>query len=142
MAQSTLIDAGPLIALFDKDDSWHSHVMEAVAGFRGSLLTTWPVVTEAVYMLNFSRQAQRNLLEWIDRGGLSVADLGPDHVKRLMALMDAYADVPMDLADASLIAVSETERIETVFTIDSDFQVYRNIRKKHLTNLLGQRKKG
>lgn len=136
---SSLIDAGPLIALFDKDDSWHRQVLKRIKHFQGKLLTTWPVITEAMYMLRFSLVAQQGLLNWIDRGGLHVVELQREYVKRLIHLMNTYSNVPMDLADASLMVVSEMEEIESIFTIDSDFHIYRNIRKRPLTNILGKR---
>jgi len=123
--KSTLVDAGPLIALFDKDDRYHSHVLAFLKRYRGSLVTTWPVVTEASHMLSFNIEAQKNCLTWIKRRGVLIFDLTSDHIERLIEIMDKYSDLPMDLADASLWVASEEVRTVRIATFDSDFKVYR-----------------
>ncbi len=133
--QNTLIDAGPLIALFDKSDQYHKRAVSFLRDFEGSLLTTWPVVTEVSHMLGFSTRTQINFLKWIDRGGLEVFDLEHYHLLRIIELSEKFMDVPMDLADATLIVASEVRDISEIASIDSDFYIYRNIRKKYLTNI-------
>ncbi len=86
-------------------------------------------------MLSFSTKAQINFLEWIHRGGLQIGELNHTHVARLIALSQKFDDVPMDLADASLIVASETYDITEIASIDSDFYIYRNIRNQFLTNV-------
>jgi uncharacterized protein len=133
--KKALIDSGPLIALFDKDDKYHSPAIDFVKSYRGVLLTTWPVVTEVLHMLDFCVNAQLNFLRWIDNGGLTVLSFSQPHVKRLIEMSEKYSDVPMDFADATLILVSEIENVNDIVTIDSDFYIYRNIRNEHLNNL-------
>ncbi len=123
--KSTLVDAGPLIALFDKDDRYHSQVLTFLKKYKGSLTTTWPVITEAVYILSFSIEAQKSCLLWIKRRGLSIFDLSSDHIERLIELMEKYSDLPMDLADASLRVASEELHTLRIATIDSDFNIYK-----------------
>lgn len=60
--RSTLIDAGPLIALFDRDDQFHNAIKEFLRIYKGYLLTTWPVITEVLHMLDFNVNAQINIL--------------------------------------------------------------------------------
>jgi predicted nucleic acid-binding protein len=69
--------------------------------------------------------AQRALWQMRSRGALDVVDLTPDAIERARQLMDKYQDVPMDLADATLVAVAEERRLRRIFTLDSDFAVYR-----------------
>jgi uncharacterized protein len=123
--KSTLVDAGPLIALFDKDDRYHGQVLIFLKKYKGNLITTWPVITEAIHMLSFSINAQKSCLTWIKRRGLFIFDLTIDHIERLIELMDNYSDLPMDLADASLWVASEEVRTVRIATIDSDYRVYR-----------------
>jgi len=132
--RNTLLDAGPLIALFDKNDSYHQAI-SFVKGYNGKLLTTWPVVTEASHMLSFSAHVQINLLKWIDRGGLHLFDFDFDHLARLVDLSEKLKDVPMDLADGSLIIASEATGVSEIATIDGEFYVYRDIRNRYLTNI-------
>jgi predicted nucleic acid-binding protein len=133
--QSTLVDAGPLIALFDKSDSYHTRAVSFLKQSQGFLITTWPVIAEVSHMLDFSTKTQINFLKWINRGGLQIFDLEFYHLIRMIELSEKFTDVPMDLADATLIVASEAKGISKIASIDSDFYVYRDIRNKYLTNV-------
>lgn len=133
--KNILIDAGPLIALFDRSDQYHLKAISFLKSLERGLITTWPVITETSHMLSFSTKAQANFLEWIERGGLKIHEIEHDHISRLSELTKKYDDLPMDLADASLIVVSEIKGIHQIASIDSDFYIYRDIRNKYLENI-------
>lgn len=133
--KSILIDAGPLIALFDKSDQYHARAVSFIRNVKGTLYTTWPVITEASHMLGFSINAQLALLEWINRGGLHLLETEYVHISRLIELSEKFKDVPMDLADATLIVASEANGIKEIATLDADFYIYRDIRKRYLKNI-------
>lgn len=133
--KNILIDAGPLIALFDKSDQFHRTAVEFLKGFQGRLLTTWPVITETSHMLSFSTKVQIYFLEWLHRGGLQISPMDRSHVAQLIELSKKFEDVPMDLADASLIVASEEHNIHEIASIDSDFYIYRDIRNQFLMNV-------
>jgi predicted nucleic acid-binding protein len=121
-----LVDAGPLVALIHEDDNEHRACKEAFANFSEPLGSVWPVLTEAMYLLSFSWEAQTALMEMIETGAVEILPLGVDDVPRMRELMRKYRDLPMDLADAALVRVAERERLRRVFTIDRrDFQIYR-----------------
>ena len=121
---SVLCDTGPLVALYSPHDAAQRACREALDAYQGKLLTTWPVITEAIYML--PRQDQRELLwELILRGGVEISQIEPPDIKRIHELMAKYADVGMDLADASLVAVAERLRVRHIFSLDSHFRIYR-----------------
>ena len=121
-----LADTGPLGALFDRDDRHHARCVAALRAVREPLITVWPVLTEAMYLLGFSHRAQEDLWEFMERGGLRTADLTAGDVPRIRALMRKYRDRPMDLADAALVCLAERDRPRTVFTLDhADFRIYR-----------------
>ena len=122
---NTLIDAGPLIALFDKDDKYHQQMVGFLKRCGDSLVTTWPVITETCHMLDFSVNAQLDFLEWIYRGGAQVHALEATDLRRIIALTRKCEDRPMDLADASLVVASETLGVRQIISIDSDFHIYR-----------------
>ncbi|TYQ15692.1 UNVERIFIED_CONTAM: hypothetical protein Cloal_2173 [Acetivibrio alkalicellulosi] len=130
-----LIDAGPLIALFDRSDKYHILIKDFMKSFRGRLYTSWPVITEALHMLDFSVETQMNLLEWIKRGSLEVKDISRENIGRIIELSKKYSDVPMDFAEATLIIISEIESIKEIISIDSDFYIYRNIRNEYIMNI-------
>jgi len=133
--RSILIDAGPLIGLFDRSDRYHLKALAFIEEYRGTLWTTWPVITEVSHMLDFSTKVQLAFLEWIKRGGLNIFPLNDDHLERIIELSEKFRDVPMDLADASLIVASEVKALSEIASIDSDFYVYRDIRNRYLTNV-------
>jgi len=134
--KSTLVDAGPLIALFDKRDRFHQPVLECLAAYSGTLITTWPVITEVVYMLDFNQSAQIDFLIWLQRDALRIANLDKEHINRLGELWQKYRDVPMDLADGSLLVIAELTGIRDILTIDSDYYIYRTKDQRYLNNLL------
>lgn len=133
--RSTLIDAGPLIALFDSSDQYHLRAVRFIEEFHGQLWSTWPAVTETLHMLRFSSRAQADCLYWISQGGVRMFEIEQPDLNRIITLIKKYDDVPMDLADASLVAASESLGIDHIATIDSDFYVYRDVRNKYLTNV-------
>ena len=130
-----LIDTGPLVAWLDADDGQHALVRQYLAAFRGQLLSTWPVLTEACHLLPEHMTA--NFLRWAGAGGLSLVDVPATSLSSLADRMDKYADLPMDLADASLIWLAEAHGVLDILTLDRrDFGIYRTERGKALRNLL------
>ncbi len=128
-----LIDTGPLVALFDASDNYHRICLELLKEMEGPLLTVWPVLTEAFYLLNFSWKAQDNLWEFLARGGTEIADLERSGRDRCRALMNKYRDLPMDMADAALVSIAEAKKIRSVFTLaHKDFSVYKPSHIKRL----------
>ncbi len=132
--RNTLIDAGPLIALFDRSDKYHLRALRFIKDFEGQLWSTWPVITEVSHMLDFNTKAQINFLIWIERGAVKLVDLKIDHLSRIIELTKKFNDVPMDLADASLMVAAEKLNCREIASIDSDFYIYRTIRNNYLTN--------
>jgi len=134
--KSSLIDAGPLIALFDRSDQHHQRVIQFLKSYKGRLITTWPVLTEVCYMLDFSIETQVDFLNWISEGGVEVYELKQWQIGSIRDVMEKYADLPADFADASLLQVAEEMEMNLIITIDRDFKVYRNQKGKSLKNLL------
>jgi predicted nucleic acid-binding protein len=133
--KNTLIDAGPMIALFNSDDKYHPKIMGFLKTYKGILTTTWSVVTEVCYMLRYNTNVQIDFLRWIDKGGIKIEDIGELDIRRIIELSQKYSDIPMDLADASLIIIAERLKVKDIITIDSDYYIYRNINKEMLTNI-------
>jgi hypothetical protein len=121
-----LVDAGPLIALIHADDRHHDRCVGTFRGLAEPLGTVWPVLTEAMYLLSFSWKAQEALWEMLERGVIVLLPLASEELSRMRELMKKYKDLPMDLADAALVAVAEREKIRHLFTLDRrDFEIYR-----------------
>jgi predicted nucleic acid-binding protein len=126
-----LVDTGPLVALFDPQDAQHRRCVEALREIREPIVTTMPVLTEAFHMLGPASIGADRLRDFIEGGGMSVWFFDRSSLTRAFELMESYADHPMDLADASLVASAEALKVKRVFTIDrGDFQAYR-VRRGH-----------
>ena len=136
MRNTILIDSGPLIALFDRKDRYHQKVLDFLKNYRGELLTTWAVLTEVSHMLDFNLHAQLDFLKWVERGGVIVYDIPQTSLHLLIEMMQNYTNVPMDLADATLMYVAHTEEIKEIVSIDSDFDIYRTLKQGFLENRL------
>ena len=131
-----LLDTGPIVALFDASDDYHSVCLELLKNVNEPLITTWPVLTEAFYLLGFSWKAQDNLWEFILRGGAEVLSMDDKQQTRCRLLMEKYADLPMDLADGSLVVFAESKKVKKIFTLDhKDFRIYKPARMKNFTLL-------
>lgn len=134
--QKTIIDSGPLIALFDKSDTYHQQVLEFLKEFRGELITSWSVMTEVSHMLDFNLQVQIDFLKWCEIGGVTIYDISQSDLADIRSMMEKYMDIPMDLADATLMYIANKEKITNIVSIDSDFDIYRTLKKQSLINLL------
>ncbi len=131
-----LLDTGPIVALMNRRDKHHDRVLAFTRAFEGTYLTTWPVITEAMHLLRHSQTAQLNVLEWVRRGGLEIVSIDTSDVGRLMELAQKYRDLPMDLADGSLIIIAERLHIQEILSIDSDYDIYRTLKKEPFINVL------
>ncbi len=134
--QRTLVDSGPLIALFDANDFYHQKVKMFLTDYQGNLISTWPVITEVSHLLDFNKEAELDFLRWIISGGVEIANLSIYSLERITDFIETYSNVPMDLADASIMYVAEELDIQSVVTLDTDYYIYRTKKKKALNNLL------
>lgn len=122
-----LTDAGPLVAILDARDDDHELCVRALASLRGPMVTTCAAMTEAMHLLGARAgwRAQEGLLRLAVRGDLGVAEMDVPGLERCRELMGKYKSLPMDFADATLVALAERLKAKRVFTLDSDFGVYR-----------------
>lgn len=121
-----VVDTGPLVALFDPADGFHQQCAEKLRGVAEPLVTTVPVLTEALYMLTPGSRGSAMLRLFIERSGISIWFFDAHGLARAFALMEEYASHPMDFADASLVAAAEALRVCKVMTVDRrDFGSYR-----------------
>lgn len=119
----------------DRDDVHHAHVKRWMAAYEGELITTWSVITEACHLV--PERAAPLLLQWIERGGATLADIPVSSLRAIAARMEKYADLPMDLADATLLWVAEREGVLDILTLDRrDSGIYRTKRGGMLRDAL------
>ncbi len=133
------VDTGFLFALIDKSDAWHSRAVAALPTVQEGWITTWPVLTEATHLITNRLGARfaQSLMDEVADGGLLAWDIPPGHVGRIPAMMQRYANLPMDLADASLVLLAEHLGHGRILTTDErDFGAYRWKSRKPFHNLL------
>jgi predicted nucleic acid-binding protein len=129
--RSILLDTGAFVALLDRSEKNHERCAEYFRTFRGGVYTTEPVVTETMYLLGPSVKAQRACLDFILKGGAMLIPQSSSSLARAATLMEKYHDIPMDFADATLVALAEEIGIHEVFTLDiRGFQAYRVLGRK------------
>lgn len=132
----TIADSGPLIALFEPAERNHARVRSFIENYEGALLTTWPVLTEVGHMLGHSVDRQRAFLQWVERGGVEVTTPGAGAVSLIRQLSEKYRDLPMDIADGSLIVLALESGVRDILTLDRDFDVYRLPDRSRFNNVL------
>lgn len=134
--RGVLVDAGPLVALIDADDSHHETCVETLRSLRDPLITVWPAFTEAMYLLGGSWRGQTALWSRVETDALTIAPLDVGDAPRMRELMEKYRDLPMDLADAALVRIAERENLTRVFTLDRrHFSIYRPARRRRFAIL-------
>lgn len=120
-----LLDTGPLVSFLASGVRHHSWAVQQWKRLRPPLLTCEPVLTEAAFLLNRDRHTADALFALLERGVIRIALSLEEEQQHLRSLMHRYRNQPMSLADACLVRLSETHPDSEVFTLDSDFRVYR-----------------
>ena len=131
-----LVDSGPLLALFNAADDWHAPVAAWLRSHPGAaLVSTWPVLTEVCALLarRVHNQAALDFLLWVERGGVRLDVPGETSLMQMRRIAQRFADLPLDLADASIAEAAERLGLRRVLSIDADFDVYRDARGRPLT---------
>ncbi len=135
MQRKIVIDSGPLIALFDRDDKYHKKAISFIKDLKGELISNWAIVTEVTHLLDFNIQVQIDFLRWVNEGGLTIFDILTEDLYRIIELTEKYSDLPMDFADASLVVLCERVKIIDVASVDKDFGIFRTRDKKAFRNI-------
>lgn len=125
-----LTDTGPLVAILAPDDQHHKVCLKTVEGLRGPLLTCWPVIAEAAWLLQKTPLAFEKLLGSISDGVVEILPVAGKEASAVADVMKQYRSLRAQFADAMLVYLAKRENIETIFTLDRrDFLVYRSASK-------------
>lgn len=130
-----LIDAGPLVAYYNKGDKWHAQAQKFFENFRGQLLTTEPVATEVLWQLSADWRVQNEFLADLQKQLYEAVPLEASDYECIAALNEKYNDLPADFADLSIVAICKRMKILNVVSLDADFDVYRAYGKTSFTQL-------
>jgi uncharacterized protein len=126
-----LLDTGAFVALIDRSEKRHADCVAVLDGWTGVIVTTEAVLTETLYLVGPQWRAQKICLEFFARGAFVLVPASTASLRRVSALMERYRDVPMDFADATLVALGEELGCNTVFSLDQrGFSTYRLNQRK------------
>jgi len=126
MPVKLILDTGPFVALIDRSEKRHAQCVEVFEAWTGPILTTEAVLTETLYLLGPDDRAQQVGLEFILRGVFQLVPASLASLQRVAALMQKYRDIPMDYADATVVALAEESETDQIFTLDHrGFSVFR-----------------
>ena len=135
MLNTILVDAGPLIALFDTSDRYHRRTKDFLKKHTYRYISTLAVITEVSHMLSFSVNAQRDFYEWVMYKGIIIGDINQNDMPGILELTGKYADLPMDFADATLVVTAEKSGIREIISLDKDFDIYRLPGREQIRNV-------
>lgn len=127
MKQRVVVDTGPLVAAIDRDDQWHLPTIQLMQRIAPPMVTCEAVLAETWFLLRHQPDGWQKIEKWLKQDIL-VIDLSLRDKSRLfrtLALIHQYHDLPMSMADASLITMLEERAHSAIFTWDHHFQVYR-----------------
>ena len=131
MANELLLDTGAFVALVDRSEKRHADCVAALDRWSGAIVTTEAVLTETLYLLGPDWSSQKVGLEFVLRGAFLLVPPSQASLKRVSVLMEKYRNVPMDYADATLVALGEELGSDRVFTLDRrGFSAYRLNQRK------------
>jgi predicted nucleic acid-binding protein len=131
-----ILDTGPWVALIDRSESRHTECVNWLKNFSGRLYSTEAVLTEVLYILNFSITAQCAALDFVLNSIVEIVPASIESLKKAKNLMKKYADLPMDYADATIICLAAETNIQNIVTFDKkDFTIYKLSKKKSFTIL-------
>jgi predicted nucleic acid-binding protein len=134
--RNVLLDTGPLLAVIDRRDAHHAWVDSQLAEIRPPLLTCEAVLTEACYLARRIDVGPAPVLELLERGVVRLAFDLDEQFAAVSSLMQRYTNVPMALADACLVRMSELAADCVLLTLDSNFRSYRRNRRQRIPLLI------
>ncbi len=136
MKKRVLLDTGPIVALLDRRETHHAWALTKMADFDAPFLTCEAVVSEACFLLKALPRGSESVLELLVRGKVVVAFHLQEEHTAVSSLMARYANLPMSLADACLVRMSEQYAGSCVLTLDSDFRIYRRHGRQVIPTLM------
>ena len=126
MAGELLLDTGALVSLLDRSQTHHIACRRVFDDWTGAVVSTEAVLTEATHLLARVRGGPTACVDFFLAGGAVIIPSSSNSLRRVKGLLDKYADLPIDYADATLVALGEELDTSVVFTTDrTDFSVYR-----------------
>ena len=130
MKQQIILDTGPLVAFINGRDRYHEWSKLQWAQIDPPLITCEAVLSETCFLLRGIGKGQLTVLELLKRGILSLPFRIDDSIEQIKWLLQKYSEIPMSLADACLVRMSELYTDSHILTVDNDFRIYRKNRRQ------------
>ena len=131
-----VIDTGPLVALLNRRDRHHTWVREVLDTVEPPLFTCEAVVSEACFLLGKLRGGRDAVLRLVSNDVVKIDFQIRVEIEPVRGLMRKFANVPMSVADACLVRMTELEPQSVIMTLDSDFRVYRRNRRQLIPTIM------
>jgi len=123
---NAILDTGPWVALIDRSESKHDICVQWFKNYSGKLYSTEAVLTEVLYLLNFSVKAQTAAIDFVLKSVVEIIPSSIETLKKAKNLIKKYSDLPMDYADATIVCLAMDTGIYDIITFDQkDFNIYR-----------------
>jgi uncharacterized protein len=123
--ETVILDASPLVAYFDAGEAHHAWCIRQFEALRPPLISCEAAIAEAVYLIESRGGDSARIFGFLQSGVIQIPFQLEKEISAIIALRRRYANVPMSLADACLLRLSETHPNARVFTLDRDFKIYR-----------------
>jgi len=134
--ENVLLDTGPLVAFLNRRDKFHIWALAQWAQIRPPMLTCESVISEACFLLAGTNTGIDSVMQLIQRKITTVSFHLDEHIQPVKKLLLKYRSVPISLADACLIRMSELHPDSSIFTLDSDFNLYRKDRRRIIPTIM------
>ena len=127
---NAILDTGPWVALIDRSESKHDICVQWLKNYSGKLYSTEAVLTEVLYLLNFSVKGQTATIDFVLKSVVEIIPSSFESLKKVKNLIKKYSDLPMDYADATIVCLAMDIGIHDIITFDQkDFNIYK-VKKK------------
>jgi len=133
---SVILDTGPLVAYLNQSDRYHEWVVDQYAALRPPFYTCEAVLSEACFLLRHYEKGIGGVFQLLKRGLLQIPFRLQDEISAISRLMTKYKNIPMSLADACLVRMTEQMVGSNVCTLDSDFNIYRKNRRQTIPTMM------
>lgn len=131
-----IIDTGPIVALLNRRDRHHAWVREVLDAIKPPIFTCEAVVSEACFLFGRVASGQDAVLELLASNVINIDFQMLPEITAIQTLMRKFANVPMSLADACLVRMTELDVESVLVTLDSDFRVYRRNRTRVIPTIM------
>jgi uncharacterized protein len=129
--KNTIVDTGILVAFLEEKDAWHEWSSNQMLNLAVPYITCEAVISETCFLVN-RFNGREKVMKLLSSNAVRIDFSLQSEIVKIEHLMHKYDDVPMSLADACLVRMSELHQNSKIFTLDSDFRIYRQFGKKEI----------